>query len=618
MSMKDSVKLCFDFYDENNQPEQLCFSQPIKIFTAHQLSEVRPVLQNVESWSRSGYYAAGFLSYEAAPAFDDAYQVCAQQTELPLAWFAIFADVQHGHSTAKSPQTASINLPNQWRPSKTEQQFADDLDTIRRLIEAGETYQMNYTYRLHTILNENPQTLYEYWKEQQNCPYAAYLEFPGWRLLSFSPELFFRTSASRESSERILLTKPMKGTAEKGRWLEETLYNRDWLKQSEKNRAENLMIVDLLRNDMSRICKIGSVHVPVLFEIEEYPTVWQMTSTICGNLQPNVRLEDIFSALFPCGSITGAPKIQTMRRIAELEAEPRGVYCGAIGYVKPGGDALFNVAIRTVTLHQEGNTWQAEYGVGGGITIDSTPTEEWRETQAKTAFLRQNRSPFYHKEFALLETLLLQDGQFVLLEEHMERLRSSAAFFHFPLPEERILADLHSLSIANFQEAALRVRLTVDAKGGYDINFQPTERMHGRTDALPNPESTRQNPVLKIMLAQNPVDSTNLFLYHKTTYRNLYQVHVSTNPNVLDTLLWNERGEVTEFTIGNLVVWDKGRYWTPHRHCGLLAGTLRQHLLKRGLVEESVLTLDDVLHAEHLWFINSVRGWRKVEICKNI
>jgi len=386
----------------------------------------------------------------------------------------------------------------------------------------------------------------------------------------------------------------MKGTAARGRWREEDEAAAARLEASEKERAENLMIVDLLRNDLGRVAETGTVKVEELFRVERYPTVLQMTSTVAATLREGVTLDELFAALFPCGSVTGAPKVSTTRFIAALEDSPRGVYCGAVGFVAPGGDAAFNVAIRTVVVDKE--TGEAVYGTGGGFTWDSTPGGEYADALAKAKLLTEDAP-----DFELLETMRLDGSGYRLLEEHLARLAASADYFDIPadVAGAREALARHAGEHAG---AARRVRLLVSQDGRARVESEPLAGLP------PGP--------LRVALALTPVRRSDRFLCHKTTNRGQYEARRAEVAGVFDVLLWNEEGELTEFTNGNVVVELGGECWTPPRACGLLAGTFRAELLRGGGVAERVLTKDDLAHAARVWFVNGVRGWVEVGMKK--
>ena len=342
---------------------------------ANTIEEVLPCFQLIQNAIDDGYYAAGFLSYESAAAFDSAYQVKEEHT-MPLLWFGIFSEPQHMSLSSTGLIVSQSGIHRlAWMSTSA------SIMSIKQSIENGDTYQTNYTIRLNSKFQGDDIALFQKLKKAQASNYCAYINTGEHSILSASPELFFHLEGDQ------VTTRPMKGTIERGKSFAEDEANANWLYQSEKNRAENVMIVDLLRNDLGIIAEPGTVHVPKLFEIEQYPTVHQMTSTIAAKISENIQLVDIFKALFPCGSITGAPKISTMDIIANLEKTPREVYCGAIGYITPNQEAIFNVPIRTVVIDQK--TGNATYGVGGGITWDSTTEGNIMKSLQKQAYLKK-------------------------------------------------------------------------------------------------------------------------------------------------------------------------------------------------------------------------------------
>ncbi|HEX2781833.1 MAG TPA: chorismate-binding protein, partial [Gemmatimonadaceae bacterium] len=390
---------------------------------------------------------------------------------------------------------------------------------------------------------------------------------------------------------------PMKGTARRGRWLAEDDAAAQALAESEKERAENVMIVDLLRNDLGRIARTGTVRVRDLFRVERHPTVLQMTSVVEAELAPRTSLADIFAALFPCGSVTGAPKIAAMEMIARLEDAPRGAYCGALGYVAPGGDATFSVAIRTAWLDRASGV--TEYGVGGGITWDSTTAAEYDEVRAKSAVLTAAPA----EPFELIETMRLDAGGYARRERHLSRVLESAKYFGFAADRagiERAL-DAHAAQVS---ERPRRVRLLVARDGAVRVEDRALDE--------------RSLAPRVMALAASPVSSDDPFLFHKTTRREAYERHRAEHPDAFDVLLWNEAGELTEFTIGNVVLRLDGTDWTPSRECGLLAGCCRAELLERGEIAERRLTRSDLARAEKVWLINSLRGWVEMAVPDSI
>lgn len=368
--------IVIDFTDQDGKYRRKTFSNPVKVITTNDMDQVKNALEEIEDAVQSGLHVAGYMSYEAAPAFDPAFRVHDGQ-QMPLLWFGCF---EEDNSLPSDVNLGSKEFrATEWEPSISIEQYSRAIDTIQTAIAAGDTYQVNYTMRFATPFEGDDFQYYERLRIAQNSNYCAYLNLGRFRILSASPELFFRVNGTQ------IMTKPMKGTVKRGETAVEDEANGSWLAASEKNRAENLMIVDLLRNDLGRVAVTGTVEVPKLFEIERYPTVFQMTSTVVAELQPSARLYDIMKALFPCGSITGAPKISSMNIIADLEDSPREAYCGTIGYISPSKEMVFNVAIRTVIVDTETQT--AQYGVGGGIIWDSTSAEEYEEVLSKMTIL---------------------------------------------------------------------------------------------------------------------------------------------------------------------------------------------------------------------------------------
>lgn len=565
--------LSFEFAGSDGKIEPLTFRNPMKIISATTVEEVMACLMEVEKAVDQGFYAAGYLSYEAAQAFDKAMKVN-NESKMPLLWFGIYAEPQ-----LETVQSTGQYTLNEWVPSVTVDEYHAAIKSIKESIEYGDTYQTNYTIRLHSSFKGDDLAFFDKLRRAQSSNYCAYLQMGDYSILSASPELFFQLKGN------TLTTRPMKGTIKRGKTAAEDEAKADELYHSDKNRAENVMIVDLLRNDLSVVAKTGTVKVEKLFDIERYPTVHQMTSTITAEIKKDIALIDIFKALFPCGSITGAPKIRTMEIIEEMEGTPREVYCGTIGYITPEKEAIFNVPIRTVLIENE--TGKATYGVGGGITWDSTAEDEYDEVIAKALLLEEERP-----RFSLLESLLLSDGEYFLLHEHLQRLKASAKYFNYSITIESIRTDL-LVHAEFFPNGDYKVRLLVNSKGEPIIESQPMMQVSD----------------FNCQLADQPVDQDNAFLYHKTTNRKVYEEFQRKYPDSFDVLLWNKEGELTEFTNGNLVVEMDDAYYTPPVSSGLLAGTFRNSLIQEGKVLEKTLTVEDLEKCQNIWFINSVRKW---------
>ncbi|ANU21957.1 aminodeoxychorismate synthase component I [Planococcus donghaensis] len=576
--------LLYEFKNSVGDIEPLYFSDPVKVFETHELEKVADILAEVERAVNKGFYAAGYVAYEAAPAFRPEMQV-QSAGELPLLWFGIFKEPQKTPLVFKEQETYRVS---DWEMASSVEQYKTGIQQIKTAIEEGHTYQVNYTERLSAKFTGDDLAFYHQLARNQQADYGAYLNLGRFRLLSASPELFFKVEEGK------LIAKPMKGTAPRGRTTQEDQEHIKTLLSSEKEKAENVMIVDLLRNDMSRLAEKGSVKADPLFTVETYPTVHQLTSTVTADLKDNTTVWDWFHALFPCGSITGAPKISTMKYIAELEQTPREVYCGAIGFITPKKEAVFNVPIRTVVIDAEKGV--ARYGVGGGITWDSTAEGEYRELQTKAEVLTAKRPVF-----KLLESLKLENGEYPLLSYHLARLKDSSDYFHFPGNSEKVKAELGKLT-QQYPQGTYKVRLLVDRKGELELQAQETTPM--------------KEPVT-CALASSPINSKNPFFFHKTTHREVYeQASVEHSKEFFSVLLWNEKQQITEFTIGNVIVEKDGRFFTPPVECGLLAGTFRQHLLDQQKIEEKIILKEELKEYDAIWFINGVRGWLAVELSK--
>ncbi len=548
----------------------LAFGAPLRVIEARTLDEVRPALRAVDAAARAGRWAVGYLAYEAAPALDAALTV-REAGPGPLCWFGLH-DAPLGPPPGGPAQARLVGL----EPELTEAGHAAAVERLREALAAGTAYQVNLTLRLHGRLEGEPLALYRRLRAAQGGGQTVYLRTGDRAVVSASPELFLRRQGDR------VVTRPMKGTARRGRWAEEDEAAARALAASQKERAENVMIADLLRNDLGRVAELGSVRATALFEPERYRTVWQLTSTVEARLPPAVTLEALLAATFPCGSVTGAPKASAMRLIAAEERSPRGAYCGAAGVVAPGGDCAFNVAIRTAEVDLA--TGAARYGAGGGITFGSTPAAEWDELCAKAALLDLDPEPP-----TLLETMRLEGGRVALLERHLARLAGSARYHATPLRLDAIRALLAR------EAGAARLRLLVSPDG--------TPRLERA--ALPPP---LEGPAL-VALSPGPVDAADPGRYHKTTARRFYDSRRQARPDCFDVLLVNRAGELTEGTIANLVVELDGGRFTPPREAGLLPGVFRAELLASGQVRERTLTEADLRRAGRFWLVNALRGW---------
>lgn len=577
---KNEPFLYFNFINTNNKIEPLQFNNPIKIIKTNSSDQVLSCLTQVEQAVNNGYYAAGYLSYEAASGFNSKLTVSSNINQIPLLWFGIYTKPTRTIlDSNKSFNTSS------WVPTVTRDKYFHNINRIHDYIKQNTTEQVNYTIKLKSSFDGEPFAFYKQMEEAQSANYSAYLNTGDHTIMSASPELFFQLK------NNVITTKPMKGTIERGKTYEEDIEKAKWLKTSSKNRTENELITKLISEELNQFTIPYTTKTTKPFDIEKYPTLYQMTSTVQGNILPEVTIVDIFKQLFPAGSITGSPKSKTMKIINSLETEPREIYCGAIGYITPDREAIFNVPIRTVLLDNKTN--KLEYGVGGGITIDSEKEEEYNEVLTKAKLLTKERTTFQ-----LLETIGIKDGKYIILDLHLKRLKNSGDYFDFDLKLNDIKMKLKNL-VKIYPDNEWKVRLLVNKNGEFSVEVE---------------QIYTSNIKKTVLLADQPIDKNNQFLYHKTTYRAIYETHQVDDDSILDVLLWNEDSEITEFTTGNIVIKLNDKLVTPPVECGLLPGTFRSQLLKNKTITEQKITKNDLTNAEEIWYINSVREWLLVEL----
>ncbi|MEX1140399.1 MAG: aminodeoxychorismate synthase component I [Bacteroidota bacterium] len=593
---------------ESNAPskdrEGYLFTDPHQVVVASELSHVLPALQTLDQGVADGLFAAGFISYEAGFAFE---QQLPQDRlpNVPLLWFGLYEKPVQFNQSRSTIAWGRKRLPNRkmrnhgemspargtFHPSITQDLHAGAVERIQRYIADGDTYQVNFTFPLVVSYPGAPAEWYDVLRRSQRVAYSAFINTGSHWILSVSPELFFERRGSK------LTLKPMKGTAPRGRTVEEDRRQIERLDRSAKDRAENLMIVDLLRNDAGRIAVPGSVRVRKYFEIERYETVFQATSTIEARLRKDVGIPEIFQALFPSGSVTGAPKIRTMQIIRELETTPRGVYTGSIGFISPKKEAVFSVAIRTAVIDKRAD--HAEVGVGSGVVHDSELFGEYEECLLKGRFLSEP-----HGEFQLFETMLWTPHRgWFLLPLHLKRLRSSAQYFGFTYDRASIRRKLSRFADKLRKTKSVRVRLLLDRVGNLSVQGTiPGE--------LPKD--------LQVRFARGRTDSRDRFLFHKTTRRELYEseYEAAKAKGFFDAICLNEKGEVTEGTRTNIVIRSGDQYSTPPVDSGVLPGTFRSHLFssKRISLIEKTMYPDDLAAADEVFLCNGVRGMVSVRI----
>lgn len=574
------------YQDPDGRTVWLEFAAPERVISAASPDEVSAALETVDTAVQQGQYAAGYLTYEAATGLSSHLVTC-RPGPLPLLRFGLYSNYQ---VHTRMPVGASPYSIGDWQSSLSKAAYRQAIEAIKGWIAQGDTYQVNFTFRLHSTFTGDPGHWFQDLFNVQRPRYAAYIADEEQVLLSASPELFFQLDGDH------IIGKPMKGTAARGLTNDDDRRRAEELERSEKNRAENLMIVDMMRNDVGRIAETGSVEAAPLFEVERYPTLLQMTSTV--KARTHARLPELIQALFPSCSITGAPKVRTMALIKELETAPRGIYTGSMGFLMPHHPvtrqdqrfAQFNVAIRTAHIQRAGQ--QVTYGTGGGIVWDSQAEKEYDECRTKALILR---TPPH--SFSLLETMRWSPVTGVYLrDQHLRRVAASAAYFGFPCPTDALSTRLTALT-RTLQPRPHRIRLLLDPAGAVQLETAPI---------------TRARTTWRVVIDTQPVTSTDRFLYHKTTHRLVYQEALARHPDADDVVLWNEREELTESCLANIALRLEGQWYTPPIEAGLLDGTLRHTLVQRGRLAERRLTVNDWDQAESRLLLNSVRGFIRV------
>jgi len=606
---------------DNENFESFLFLEPVDRLICRGGDNLENYLADLQQRLASGFYLAGWVGYEFGALLEGRIGVTnchPSDNQLVLADLGVFLKpYKFDHNTGENDFPFELGREleegtyaiSDLRSNMEKEEFLKVLNHVREYIIAGDTYQVNYTMKLLFEFDGSAEMLYSVLRKNQSVSYSAYIRNGEERTLSFSPELFFRKKGDE------ITVRPMKGTASKGRNSWEERRNSSELHYDIKNRSENVMIVDLLRNDLARLMYghgESQVFVDSLFDIESYESLLQMTSTIkaksTSSTMSNLKLTELFRALFPCGSITGAPKIRTMQIIDELEKERRGVYTGAIGYFGPDGSAVFNVPIRTIRL--QGSV--GEMGIGAGITHDSIPEDEWEESLLKGRFLTHSQP-----DFQLFETILWQSGSgYWLLEEHLERLANGAQYFRFSCDLQMARSQLYREE-TTFNGGCYRVRLVLAKDGRISVTAVPCDAPV-LTELPMHPEQDDVSGCAIVDFSSRIVDADSPWHYHKTTMRKLYDVEYkeAQKNGLFDYVFCNSGGEVTEGCITNIIIYSQGQYITPPVASGLLPGVMREHLLADSAVPvvEKVLTRQEVKSAEALWVCNSVRGLVRVRM----
>ena len=548
------------------------FSNPIKKIMAFDKNSFDLAFDLIDYYSKNNFYLLGYIKYEAYNYFLD--MNINYKSKLPLLYFEVFKDYKKYEISKDLKNDDNIQIVTFENIDKYK--YLQNIEKIKNYISCGITYEVNYTYPSTVCTNcRDDFTLYNFIQKNQKTPYNAFIKNEYETILSFSPELFFKIKNNK------IITKPMKGTIKRGKTRNEDLLNINFLKKDIKNIAENVMIVDLLRNDLSKIAKTGTVKVDKLFEVETHPTLHQMTSTISALIDYDVKLYDIFKNLFPCGSISGAPKVSTVKVIKNIENYKRGVYCGAIGIIEPD-QILFQVPIRT--LYKEARQKNYKVYTGSAIVWDSNPVCEWEETLLKKKFLNTN--------FKIIETMKVKNKQIFLKHLHLIRLKKTAKKFGF-----KIKGNLNNL-IPKYNSCIMRILLSKNGK--LEIEYKKLEKL--KTN--------------KIKISKNKVNNKNIFLYHKTTNRMWYEMtsRKISNNELFDEIYTNMKNQITEGTRSNIVIKKDNFYYTPFLKSVLLNGCYRKFLFKQTKVIEKDLYIKDLIEADEIFCINSVRKMTKVEL----
>lgn len=536
----------------------------------------------IEDYLKKGFWLCGYFSYEFGFFLEPSFAGLREKSNIPLAWLGVCPRPLEIHSLDSFKCQPSFFQIGNLSPNIDFNRYCQGIKSIKRFLEDGQSYQVNYTFKNKFDFKGDVFSFYKHLTKMQATNYSAFINTGSDFILSLSPEMFFSMNGER------IVTRPMKGTVKRGRSYEQDLENQKWLAGSNKIKAENLMIVDMLRNDLGRVSR--EVKVPAIFTIEKYPTLYQLTSTVEARLYPGVGMKDIFTSLFPSASVTGAPKIKTMEIIKNIETESRGVYTGAIGYISPDKQACFNVAIRTARIRGG----RGEIGVGGGILYESEEKSEYEEAMLKSQFFVRRQW-----DFSLIETILwVRDEGFFLIEGHFQRLDKSCRYFSIPLNLKELEKKFSRLARELFlskENAKFKIRVLVDRQGAVTIEKLPFE-------AAPAPA--------RVKISSYRVNSQDVFLYHKTTRRQVYDYELAAAHarGFFEVIFLNEKEEVTEGAVTNLFIENNGRLYTPAVESGLLAGVLREDLIMQKKVIEKTLYLEDVFAADKVYIGNSVRG----------
>ena len=556
----------------------LC-DDPEEIIIAKTQEEVIPAIQRIEDMQAKGYYLAGWISYEAATAFDKRHKVL-NTDDFPLVLMMATKNIKQVFLKDLDNYDRS-HICHSLEPHISQSEYEESCSKVLEYIFEGDIYQANYSFRCDAKLNCKPFEMFQKLENEHPVPYSIYVETDDWQIISQSPELFLEKRHQKISSI------PMKGTVKRELTYQADEKNRQELSEDRKSQAENVMIVDLMRNDLSRICKLGTVKVPELFKSTRYHSLHQLTSTVTGELKEDIGLVEILKATFPAGSITGAPKIRSMEIISELEKDGRRLYTGSAGIFLPGGDFILNVCIRTLVCQDQ----KALLGIGSGIVADSAKTLEWEECLLKSRFLNPKRR---HTE--AFETMLW-NGHIHYFEDHINRLQNSCEYFLIPFDREQVLGTLNQKLFELQTKELHRIRLAIKLDGAIELKIIPLDF------------SGWNKEVLKVKISTQQTNSTSPYQYHKTDNRELYNTEftMALKEGYDEVIFFNEKGELSEGAISNIFICEDEQWYTPPIESGILNGTWRKNLIPPIKAQEKTLTLEDLKNADDIIIGNSVK-----------
>lgn len=575
------------FYTNSNS---YIFMKPVEIIPVYEKSDLDVSLKLVDKYLNKDLSGYCLIEYEAGYLLEDKLEKFLPENKRKLIQFFFFDKENIKKIKSNRIDFGKMNVDeysiSDFKLNTTQANYIINIKRIKEFISAGDTYQVNYTVKGKFNITGSYSNFFKNLLFNQSAKYSTFINNGDSYIISLSPELFFVTD------KKDIITKPMKGTLRRSYEPKSDLLKASELENSVKNRAENVMIVDLLRNDLGKICKYESIRPEDEFLIEKYESLFQMVSTVKGKLKNKIGISDIIKNIFPSGSVTGAPKIRTMEIIKELEEEERGIYTGAIGMINKKSSA-FNVAIRTIKIDKEKG--KGEVGLGSGIVWESEPEKEYEETKLKSEFLT---SPI--KSFELIETTLVENGKIFLFEDHLERLKKSAQYFLFNYDEKNIRKIIDQRLEKHVPKTKSKLRLTLNKWGKVTFETSSIERLPG---------------LIKVAVSDKRINSDNTFQYFKTTNRDLYnqESEAYKSKGFFEVIFLNEKEEIAEGSITNIFIKKNSVWLTPHSSCGILAGIYREYFISTNAeTEETKLTLNDLLTADELILVNSVRKEIKV------